>query len=67
MSPSHVEKRPVPGWFGYHSWWFVCHHIDAVTPHLYNENPFFNFLKKSGSSFDGRTFPLPLLFTEKQR
>lgn len=63
-SPSHVEKREVPGWKGFHTWWWICHHEDPMKIFVYNENPFLKMIPKN-SDFGGRVFQLPLRYTPK--
>ena len=33
-SPCWVEKREVPGWKGFHTWYFVCTHRDSASLEL---------------------------------
>ncbi len=62
-SPSWVEKRAVPGWFGFYTWYWVCIHADPMKEFVYADNPFLKMIPKS-SGFEGRSFQLPIRFTK---
>lgn len=58
-SAAQIVRRPVPGWKGYHTWYFTCVHEHPFNAVIYETNPLFALVPKD-VCFNGGSFHLPL-------
>ncbi len=64
QSPCYVQKRDVPGWKGFHTWWFVCDHAGRIDIELEKSDFLLNKIAKD-ATWQGGTFPIPFDFPKK--
>ncbi len=60
-SPSWTEVRPVPGWYGFKTWYFVCTHMESgiIAEQTYASS-FLSKLPKT--EWTGGTWQIPIPF-----
>lgn len=60
----HLERRQLdPPWENYHTWDFVCDHVDPMTRAVYSDSFMLQRVKKC-DDFQGKSFNVPFEYSK---